>query len=544
MTAPTRRANIAIILCALLALVAAPALGQTFQTEHEQNGYAQYTNYESMMKYLEKVRASTHEMVLGVYGKTLQGRDIPYAVFSNPPVSHPWEAIASGKPIVVIAANVHGGERTLRESLLIMAREAATKGTELQGMLDKIVLIIIPSINPDGFEALPRPTRGNARNIDMNRDYIKLEQPELAAYVGNILHAWHPHVVVDGHNGCAFPYNVCYQGPSMASSDPRLTEICDKEIFPLINKRMGDSSYRSWYYSGGNETMWRTGGFDPRIGRNYSGLINSIGILFESPGGQSGEMATKSGIVAYRSVLEYVAANPAKVRDLVAKARLDTIAAGKNAQGEVVVQMKYEPEDYKVSYLIGGGTGRGWDRPIVEVKDALLMKKPVPTQTRPRPYAYLLEARSVEAIEMLQRHKVLIEVLTEDTEVSVDYYRIDREVDYSHEYDHPASASVQVADTASKKVTFPKGTFVIQTGQPLGRVVAHMLEPETNDNVVKWNTMDFALPVSATRRQARVTDEEERRPPANPQQQAKREPVEIPIYKLMQPQALPTRVLR
>ncbi len=544
MIVPTRRVCVIVAVISLLVLAAAPARAQAVKSEHEQSNFEQYTNYESMMKYLEKIRATSHEMVLGVYGQSLQGRDMAYAVFSNPPVSQPWEAATSGKPIVVLAANVHGGERTLRESLLIMAREAATQGTALHGMLDKIVLVIVPSINPDGFEALPRPTRGNALNIDMNRDYIKLEQPELAAYVKNVLHTWHPHVVVDGHNGCAFPYNVCYQGPSMASSDPRLTEVCDQEIFPLINKRMAASSYRSWYYSGGDEKVWRTGGFDARIGRNYSGLINSIGILFESPGGQPGEMATRSGIVAYQSVVEFVAANPARVRDLVTQARLETITAGKNAQGEVVVQMKYDPEDYKVSYLIGGGTGRGWDRPIVEVKDAQILKKPVPTKTQPRPYAYLLEARSVAAVEMLRRHDLFIEVLTEDTEMEVSYYRIDREVNYAHEYDHPASASVKVVDSASKKVTFPKGTYVIQTGQPLGRVVTHMLEPETNDNVVKWNTMDFMLPVSATRRQAQATDEEERRPQANPQQQARREPLEFPIYKLMKPQALPTRVLR
>ena len=542
MIARARRIFVFVVIPFLLSMAPAPALSQTLQTDHEQSQFAKYTSYEGMMHYLERVRALSQEMVLGTYGKTLQGRDIPYAVFSRPPISQPWEAAVSGKPIVVLAANVHGGERTLRESLLIMTRDAVTPGTPMHGMLDKIILVMVPSINPDGFEAQPRPTRGNARNIDMNRDYIKLEQPELAAYVKNILHAWHPHVVVDGHNGCAFPYNVCYQGPSMASSDPRLTEICDREIFPLINRRMEDSKYRSWYYSGGDQKQWRVGGFDPRIGRNYIGLINSIGILFESPGGQPGEMATRSGIVAYQTVAEFAAANAARVRAIVESARQDTVAAGKKAQGEVVVQMKYDPEDYKVSYLIGGSGGSGWDRPIVEVKDALLLKKPVPTQSRPRPYAYVLEARSIKAIEMLQRHDIHIEVLAEDTELEVEYYRIDREVQYSHEYDHPASASVQVVDSASRKIKFPKGSFVIPTGQPLGRVVTHMLEPETNDNVVKWNTLDFLLPAGA--RRAQPTDEEERRAANPPQTQTRREPVEFPIYKMMRPQPLPSTVLR
>jgi hypothetical protein len=401
-------------------------------------------------------------------------------------------------------------------------------------------ILTVPSINPDGFETLPRATRGNARGIDMNRDYMKLEQPELASYVRNIIQTWHPHLFVDGHNGGAYPYNICYQGPSNASSDLRLTLICDQEIFPMIDQKMKGSGYKSWYYSRGDQERWRVGGFDPRIGRNYGGLINSIGILFESPGGMDREIGTKSGMVAYKAVAQYVAANPEKVKTYVTRARQETIDMGKNATGEVVVQMKYEPEDYKVSYLIGEGRGRGWDRPIIEVKDAVIMKKPVATKKRPRPYAYILQPRSVEAIKMLKRHNVKIEMLLKEVELDVQVYQVSNQVKYAHEYDHPASASVEVTDTIAKKVTFPKGSFVVQTGQALGRVVTHMLEPETNDNVVKWNTMDFALPrrIDPERQRAMAQRAREQgRQPREPQ------PVEFPIFKLMRPQALPTSVV-
>ncbi|MBM3791972.1 MAG: hypothetical protein FJW35_16700, partial [Acidobacteria bacterium] len=391
---------------ALGILLAAQVFAQAppLPTAHEQSNYAEYTTYEQMMQFLTDVRGTSQEMQLKLYGSTLQQRPIPYAVFSRPPITQPWEAQVSGRPIVVFAANVHGGEKTLRESLLIILRDLATPGTDTHRLLDHVVFVIVPSINPDGFEMLPRSTRGNARGIDMNRDYMKLEQPELADYVLQVLQTWHPHVVVDGHNGGAFPYNICYQGPSTASHDPKLTEVCDREIFPLIDKRMEEAGYRSWYYSGGDRERWRVGGFDPRIGRNYLGLIGSIGILFESPGGQPMEMATRSGIVAYRTVAEFVAANAEKVMKLTRDARSETIALGKSARGEVVVRMKYEPEDYPVSYLIGEGSAGGWDRPIVEVKNAQIVKKPVPTQTRPRPYAYLLETRSIESVNMLRRH--------------------------------------------------------------------------------------------------------------------------------------------
>jgi hypothetical protein len=71
--------------------------------------------------------------------------------------------------------------------------------------------------------------------------------------------------------------------------------------------------------------------------------------------------------------------------------------------------------------------------------------------------------------------------------------------------------------------TFPKGSFIIRTGQIMGRVAAHLLEPETNDSVVRWNAMDAILPRPGDQRGG---------PPL------------VPIFKLMEPRALPTQVLQ
>jgi hypothetical protein len=163
------------------------------------------------------------------------------------------------KPVVVLAANVHGGERTFRESLLILLREIATPGTPENRLLDDMVIVAVPQINPDGFEATPRPTRGNAWGIDLNRDYMKLEHPSIADWVRNVLHEWNPHVWVDGHNGGQFPYNLKYQCPGHADPDQRITALCDAEIFPRVDARLEDRGYRSFYWSSGNEERWRGG---------------------------------------------------------------------------------------------------------------------------------------------------------------------------------------------------------------------------------------------------------------------------------------------
>ena len=157
------------------------------QTAAEENGFTRHTRHLEMWEYLEALRGVTVDMRLGSYGQTWEGRELPYAIFSRPLVSEPWEAWALGRPVVVLAANVHGGERTFREGLMILMRDFIIPGTDAYELLDEVTVLVAPQINPDGFEATERGTRGNAWGIDLNRDYIKLEQPAIANYVGNII---------------------------------------------------------------------------------------------------------------------------------------------------------------------------------------------------------------------------------------------------------------------------------------------------------------------------------------------------------------------
>jgi hypothetical protein len=462
---------------------------EPLQSACEAAGFKAYTSHAAMVSYLEALQATTTEMKLGSYGKSWEGRDLPYAIFSRPTITQPWEALVSGKPIVLCHANVHGGERTLRESLLIFVRQLATKGTSANKLLDDLVILVAPQINPDGFEATPRGTRGNSWGIDMNRDYMKLEQRALANLVQHMHNTWHPHIVIDGHNGGSRPYDLCYQATSNATPAKGISALCDKELFPFINQRMAANNYRSFYYSGGNKERWNVGGSDPRISRNYGGFINTIGILFESPHGfESLETGAKAGIIGYHAVLEFAAKHPAKVMNVVQAARRATVAMGENPEGEVMVQMKNGPEDFKVDYELRDGT---------KVKGGLIMKKPIVTQSRSRAYAYILPREARSAVDMLRRHNITIEILNKATKLDVEAYEL-ADVEYLREYNHAAAVKVKVGKVIKLSKQFPAGTFIVHTAQVQGRVVAHMLEPETNDNVVRWNTMDAFLPKTRT----------------------------------------------
>ena len=244
------------VLIALLMLFSVSSYGAEVLTPIEKANFESYTSYQDMVQFLQDIKSSSTEMTLGSFGLSIEGKEQPYVIFSRPLITQPWEAVWSGKPIILINANVHGGEKTLRESTMLLIKELTAKDSKMNGLLENLIVIIAPSINVDGFEI---STRGNVRNIDLNRDYMKLEQQELLNFVQNLILKWHPHLSVDCHNGGSYPYNITYQAGSHATPDQRITSFCDFGVFPFIDKKMADAGYKSFYYKGGDSTRWRGG---------------------------------------------------------------------------------------------------------------------------------------------------------------------------------------------------------------------------------------------------------------------------------------------
>jgi dipeptidyl-peptidase-4 len=493
------------------------------RTVAERSAFTRYTPYDSMWSYLGRIQEAGTEMRLGVYGTTHEGRRLPYAVFSRPSVTQPWEAWALGKPILVLAAGVHGGEPTLREAVLMLARDLATPGTEMNLALDRVTVLLVPQINPDGFSAEPKQ-RGNLWGIDLNRDYMKLEQPEIQSYVQNILLSWAPHLFVDGHDGGSPPYNVNYQCPSHSAPDSRITALCDDHIFPAVDRKLAGEGFRSWYYQRGNATRWDVGGPDPRIGRNYGGFANMVGILFETPPTQGLADGVRSGLLAYEAVIEWARDNPDLLMETVRAARVQAVEMGDAPSGDVPIEVEYAPEPEHVSYLLQVGPPGSPETRRIESDS--LMKRPVTTLARPRPWAYVVPRDAVDAIRLLQRHRVQVERLTEPATVGVDAYTI-TDIGYESAYNHAAAATIHVGEEVARAVSLPAGSYLVRTGQMQGRIAAHLLEPETRDGVVYWNRMDAWLPKSEV----------------EAFEAGRGEAPLFPIYKLMQPTPLRTLLL-
>ena len=142
------------------------------------------------------------------YGASAQGRDLPLVVVSRDRAFTPAAAARLGKPVVLVQACIHAGESEGKDAALALVRDLAVLRTRA-ALLDGAVLLIAPILSPDSHERRGPYNRINqngpeemgwratATGLNLNRDYMKAEAPEMRALLSQVFTRWCPHLLVD-----------------------------------------------------------------------------------------------------------------------------------------------------------------------------------------------------------------------------------------------------------------------------------------------------------------------------------------------------------
>ena len=205
-------------------------------------------------QYVAAVDASSDRVTSGVFGHSVEGRDLTYAIVGKPENVTPSglaavqanartlmdpttpdstaEALAASTPAILwIASNVHGSEESGTDASLKVLYELADRSDcAATRILDNAIVVIVPIQNPDGREA---ERRQNSNGFDMNRDWFARTQPETDSKV-ELVKEYPPVLFIDDHemgtNTFFFPPNA----------DPMYHEVTD-EVVGWINNIYGAS---------------------------------------------------------------------------------------------------------------------------------------------------------------------------------------------------------------------------------------------------------------------------------------------------------------
>jgi hypothetical protein len=228
-----------------LALLQTPAWPQT---RAEKTQFKETSTYADVVMFLDDLQRAGAPISVKWMGSSTEGNLMPLVIASRPLVTTPSQAKASGKPIVYIQANIHAGEVEGKEAALALLRNYSRQE---KGLLDRFVFLISPIYNIDGNEkfgpqARNRPgqvgpelvgVRPNGQGLDLNRDCIKAESPEMRGVLEHV-YSWDPDIVFDLHttDGTRHGYQLTYSPGMHPNSDPEIRRFTQDELLPKIRR--------------------------------------------------------------------------------------------------------------------------------------------------------------------------------------------------------------------------------------------------------------------------------------------------------------------
>ncbi|WP_269714438.1 M14 family metallopeptidase [Caulobacter sp. NIBR2454] len=475
-------------------------------TPSEKTGLTDSPSYAETRAYLERLVAASNGLLkLEVFGKSPEGRDMLVVIASKDGAT-----LDPNKPVLLAQAGIHPGEIDGKDAGLMLLRDIALRGKDK--LLDGVNFVFVPIFSVDGHERAGRFNRPNqrgpviqgwrhtAQNLNLNRDYGKLDSPEMQAMLG-LINRFDPALYMDIHvtDGVDYQYDITYGwegylGRSFHRS-PAITAWLDKSFLPATEKALKAAGHIP------GELIFAKDDRKPKEGLTVdpSGLRFSTGfgdarhtptVLVENHSLKPYRQRVLGTYVLLEESLRVVARDGAGAKAAMAADR--TLRPAE-------VAVAFEPSDKPVGQrpFLGiqyetyespasGGTEIRWlgkpdPKPWIETLYAAQ-----PSLKITPPVAYYVPATKPQIIERLRVHGIQMQTLTAPQTVPVDMLRLPaaKVAPRGNEGHVQINAGKAVHET--RNVTFPIGSVRVPTDQPLGELAVLLLEPESEESFFAW----------------------------------------------------------
>lgn len=461
-------------------------------------------DYVATRAWFDRLDAASDLIRIEQFGTSPEGRPI-YAVIA----SRDGAQLDPSKPLLLAQAGIHPGEIDGKDAGMMLLRDIAFYGRD--DLLDRVNLILIPILSVDGHErsgAYSRPNqrgpriqgwRNTATNQNLNRDFMKLDQPEMQAVMG-LIHRYRPDLYVDIHvtDGIDYQYDITYgyNGENgVWSRSPATARWLDSAFRPFVDSALSDRGHIP------GELVFAIDDRNPRAGLSDGGLgerfSNGWGsaahiptILIENHSLKPHEQRVLGTYVFLEAAMRLLAERGGELRQAwqadaaLRPAEIPTNFVPTETPTRTVDFLGIRYETYE-----SPASGRTEIRWLGE-PDPELWRMPFygsrPTLMLNRPEAYWVPSYRTDIIERLRIHGVQMETLTQPRTVQVETLTLPDAVFAArpNEGHVPMIAGEPVAET--RDWTFPIGSVRIPTDQPMGDIAILLLEPQSTESFFAW----------------------------------------------------------
>ena len=490
-------------------------------TVAEASQYKSTSTYNDVMQFIQTLQKQSSKIRVETICQSVEGRKIPLLILGDPAPMSPLDLRNDERAVVYFQANIHAGEVEGKEAVLMLARDILAN--ETPDFLDKLIILITPIFNADGNEKISKrnrkrqhgPINGvgvryNGQKLDLNRDGIKLESPELQGMVKNVLNRWDPLLFVDCHttNGSFHEEPLTYTWGVNPNGDASLVDYVRLGLLPFVQKNLKEK-YQILSIPYGNfmdfqnpEKGWTMAGPECRYLTNYVGLRNRLSILNENYSYSDFKTRVRGCYGFLHSILEYCSDNKNEIIQLIRKADEKVIKRGFFPQNTDSFFVKYDLQAYEEPVTI-----LGWEMEylpkssvwpplkVLEKKRTYTLPyycKYVPTHSVRFPYGYFISSGDPKIVEKLLQHGLVVERITKPVTIQVESFQLTELKSAENVFQGHHLNKVKGEYNIEEK-TFPAGTYFVPTGQRLGNLAAYLLELESEDGLLVWNFFDLYL---------------------------------------------------
>ena len=497
----------------LLVMTSISSKGQKFTTRFESSGGKESATYHEVIEWWKKLDAASPILHVQEMGVTDAGYPLHLVMVSTDKDFNPTSLKKKGRNIILVNNGIHPGEPDGIDASMLLVREITEGKYKLPS---SVVLAIIPVYNIGG--ALNRSNnyridqngpvekgyRGNAQNLDLNRDFIKMDSRNAFSFA-KIFHYLDPDVFVDNHvsNGADYQHVITLiasqhnklggiMGEFLNQTfEPALYSMMQKKNFPLVPyvNHFGETPEKGW------PEFWDS----PRYSSGYASLFNSFAFVPETHMLKPYPQRVEATKALMESFIEFTALHGKQIIQIRQQNK-------KQQQTQSSFALHWKLDSSRSSQILYKGYEAGKKKSDVTGLERLFYDQTKPfdikvpfynfyidTFSVTTPKAYIIPQGWWKVIERLNANNVQLQILVKDTVLEVESYRITSYQASARPFEgHHLNTKVQV-EKKTVPVSFRKGDYLIPMNQAANRFLIEVLEPQAEDSYFAWNFFDPIL---------------------------------------------------
>ena len=498
-------------------------------TPTEKTGFITTPNYKETTAWFKKLADASPLITMVSIGKSPEGRDIWMILASTEKTIPATTLKNSGKPLMLVQSGIHSGEIDGKDAGMMLLRDIAF-GNKKQ-LLNGVNLLFIPILNVDGHErssSYNRPNqrgplnmgwRTNAQNLNLNRDYAKIDTKEVRAVV-DVMNKYDPLLYMDIHvtDGADYQYDITFGGLAQQGYSQGISNWLSHTFKPVVDKDLIDQGHiPGQLLFALNDRDFTQGNIlimgEPRFSDAYGDLRHMASVLIENHSLKPFKQRVLGTYVLLESTMRLLASEGSSLKEISQADKMKRISKiplvwkvpqmNNNASLEAQSSLQYaiNPLMAPDSILLRGIESRLNKSSVTNSDYIEWLGKPVTLKIPNyrgtegvewvnRPKGYWIPAAKEEIIKRLKLHGIKMEILQQPKEIEVEMYRIN-EVEFgdASKKIQPFEGHIQVKGkpvVEMHKQFFSPGSAFVTTDQVLGDLAILLLEPNSPDSYFQW----------------------------------------------------------